>query len=229
MSDKTLAPRSNGSQLAHTGPRLRDLIYLDFEKCASIFSQLEGGLLREMQSTSETAGDARVTGELNIGIAKLGSGLGTNDKRQELESRVLHHDVLDRIESNLAEQQLLLDLNGKFPDGTPDEATVREAIEGHSFYVRAEGWVMVEDYRRMTRIASSFNSLMEFLVKCATDTVKKSPEYQQLSAQLRQMKENAKAQASRDQRAMEVERVKAIERQLASLIEAAASGGGIED
>ena len=34
-------------------PVIRDLVYLDFDKVASIFSQLEGGLVTEIKQTVE--------------------------------------------------------------------------------------------------------------------------------------------------------------------------------
>lgn len=211
------------------GPRLRDLVYLDFEKAASVFSQIEGGLLRETQSSVEAGMDGGISGELNVGFAKVGSRLGASDKSLELSSRVLHHDVLARIESWLASEKILLDMNDVFRGMKPSEDEIRAAMVGGPPYVRAEGWVMLEDYRRMSEIAANFNSLMAFLIRCSTDTAKKSPEYQELSAQLTEMKERAKAQPNRDERAREVERVKSIERQLEAMLEGAASGGKVED
>ena len=48
---------------------IRDLIYFDFDKAASIDSQLGGGLLNEIQSTSNANRD--LGGGIDFGIASL--------------------------------------------------------------------------------------------------------------------------------------------------------------
>ena len=182
-----------------------------------------------MQSSVETGTEGGLSGELNVGFAKLGSRLGANDKSLELVSRVLHHDVLARIEFRLANEQVLLDLNDVLGDKNPAEHEVRAAIAGGAPYVRAEGWTMIEDYRRITDIASNFNVLTEFLNRCATDTVKQSPEYQQLRAQIDEMSTQAKAQPNRDERARALQQAKVVEQQLEAMIQAAAGAGQIDD
>ncbi len=50
--------------------QLRDLIYFDFNKAASLFSQVEGGLLKEMQESSEAGRSKKVAGGLDLKVIK---------------------------------------------------------------------------------------------------------------------------------------------------------------
>jgi hypothetical protein len=95
-----LAARSTESRTEFT---LRDLLYLDFDKAASIWSQFEEGLLKSIDVTEDTGKD-RAAGTkfgLKFGVpgladAQAEANLGVDyiQKRSTLQSKILHHDVL---------------------------------------------------------------------------------------------------------------------------------------
>ena len=86
---------------------LRDLVYLDFDKAASIWSQCQQGLPDRM-SVTEDSGQSTAAGTKFGLLSIAGANLGVDylEKRSTLESRTLHHDVLNRVELHLADSGL---------------------------------------------------------------------------------------------------------------------------
>ena len=91
---------------------LRDLVYLDFDKAASIWSQCQQGLPDRM-SVTEDSGQSTAAGTKFGLLSIAGANLGVDylEKRSTLESRTLHHDVLNRVELHLADSGLVTDLS----------------------------------------------------------------------------------------------------------------------
>src|SRR4051812_20001041 len=129
---------------------LRDLLYLDWEKAASIFSQLQGGLLKETQESAEKARERRAGLGLSIGPFRPEIGGSAADRASVVETRVMHHDLLLTIEDALFRGGAAVDLSSY---ETAEEA--RAAAE-QCAYIRAEGWVAIEDNDRIDRMSASF-------------------------------------------------------------------------
>ena len=90
--------------------KIRDLLYFDFAKAASIWSQIEGGL-QERISVSEELADESST-QVGAGIPRfVEAKFGTLDveKRSILESKVLHHNLLNDLESSSHRLGLVVD------------------------------------------------------------------------------------------------------------------------
>lgn len=170
---------------------IRDLIYFDADKTASIVSQLEGGLPRETKIGAEaTSGTG---GELGIGFGPLRAGVsGRGDKTTSiLESRTMHHDLLDRLEQGLFQRGVAIDLNDAAElkqDLAPDD--LRSIIDGAS-YIRAEGWAAIDDYRQVEAMLNSLNRLMSFVAMTQEGSYTQHPELANISNRL----ENARRQA----------------------------------
>jgi len=81
-----------------SGIVLRDLIYFDFGKSMSLFSQVEGGLLKEITPGTESSKDERSVRKYDLKLFKPEFGGVAAEKTSQLESRVLHHDLLVRLE-----------------------------------------------------------------------------------------------------------------------------------
>ncbi|HEX5502370.1 MAG TPA: hypothetical protein VFW96_07080, partial [Thermomicrobiales bacterium] len=134
------------------GAELRDLIYFDFNKAASLFSQAKGGLLKEIQESTESSHGKRAFGGIAAPFVKAEAGGDAQEKTSILESRVLHHDLLTRLEDWLNSEGQLLDLNvfSKQHDNGPLDFSnegIRNAISSPSFLV-VEGWAEFQDYER---------------------------------------------------------------------------------
>src|SRR4051812_47667118 len=95
---------------------LRDLLYFDFDKAASLWSQLAGGLREKVSLTTEGQSDKKRG--LTLGIPKVFeaqfSGAAA-EKQSVLESKTLHHDLLNLLEENLTDLGLAVDLNRAVP------------------------------------------------------------------------------------------------------------------
>jgi hypothetical protein len=198
---------------------VRDLLYLDFEKAASIWSQLEGGL-RERISITEDEGGGRKAG-VRFGIPKIAEaelGVDYADKRSTLESKILHHDVLNRVESQLNEAGLVADLS-EHPKTESSAESIRIAI-GSRPYLKALGWGVIEDYQRILTIAERFNDVVDFIGKCAFQSIKKSPDYLVLCEQIETLRSETNKLIDRNQKAVAKARVKELESALGGLTKA---------
>src|SRR5688572_5575073 len=107
---------------------LRDLLYLDFDKAASIWSQFEEGLLDKLSITEETGKDRAAGAKFGFpGIAEANLGVDYVQKRSTLQSKTLHHDVLNRVELRLDKAGLVTDLS-TLPRSESSPEIIREAL-----------------------------------------------------------------------------------------------------
>jgi len=180
--------------------QIRDLLYFDFDKAASIWSQFEGGL-RERLSVSEDTSKGQKAGA-RLGIPKLAEaslGVDYGHKSTTLESKVLHHDLLNLVEEGLSKSGLVVDLGAGPPAHVSTAQTIRDEI-GDRPYLKAHGLGVIEDYESMLSTLEQFNDVVGFVARCEWQS---SPEYQQavaaaelLRQELPQIKDrNKKAQA----------------------------------
>jgi len=163
---------------------IRDLLYFDFEKAASIFSQFDEGWLEQESVTEDSSkgqGAGVRLGIPNVAEAKLGAEY--LQKRSTLRSRTLHHNLLNLVEDRLAESDLVADLSSIGLDASHDGSAVRSVI-GNSPYLRAQGDSVIEDYRRILAISGKFNQFVDFFAKSTEQTAKASPAYLALKAKL---------------------------------------------
>jgi Asp-tRNA(Asn)/Glu-tRNA(Gln) amidotransferase C subunit len=156
---------------------LRDLIYFDFEKAASIFSQVEGGLLQETQTEVESNQDKSKTHKFDLKLWKPEFGNMSTEKKSQIESRILHHDLLIRIEEKLDELGVLVDINNELNDSDLNAELIRLKLEGAS-YVRAEGWAAIEDYKQINKFMEKFNDISDYVEKCRIINTKEFKETQ---------------------------------------------------
>lgn len=196
---------------------LRDLLYLDFDKAASIWSQFERGLLERISVTEDT-GKTRAAGtKFGVpGVAGVNLGVDYLDKRSTLESKTLHHDVLNRIEERLIQAGLVTDLSEAVNPSESSAETIRDAI-GNRPYLRAEGHSVVEDYRRIVAISEKFNELVAFIARSGQEAIKQSPEYKQLEDLIAAAREAANTVQDRNQKAVQRDKAKTIQRQIEDL------------
>lgn len=200
-------------------PVIRDLIYFDFDKAASLFSQVEGGLLTETKSGSESTLDKKNAHKLNIKLYSGEFAKGVADKSTDLETRILHDDLLVQIEQTLFDENIAIDLNSNLGRLGQSSLRVREAIADYS-YIKVEGWAAIEDYGRFQRIAEQYNKFGEFVLKCGEAEWKQSPAYMEPQMQLDNMKAQAKNEVKAAQRAVLNADVKRAERIVNDLIAA---------
>jgi hypothetical protein len=197
--------------------QLRDLLYLDFDKAASIWSQVEGGL-RERVSITHDAGNGQRVG-VRFGIPKVAEaelGVDYAGKRSILETRILHHDILNRIDDVLTASDLIVDINSTVDGSEVDVAQIRQAI-GDVPYLKATGDSVIEDYQRIFNISERFNEIAKFVVDCGMQSIKNSQEYVELQTQLQSAKSEIRKIKDHHQRSLQSQHVQEFEQLLKNL------------
>jgi hypothetical protein len=118
--------------------RLRDILYFDLDKATSLISQVEGGLAQ-----SRTEGAEAVTDDRNIRrydllkVFRAEFGGIESVKKTVLETKVLHHDLLMRLEDTLFAAGFAIDVNSVVAKASLQET--REQFSSAT-YLRAKGW-----------------------------------------------------------------------------------------
>jgi hypothetical protein len=197
---------------------IRDLIYFDFEKAASIYSQLEGGL-RERVSISEDSGKDRNAGT-KFGIPRLAEaklGVEYTEKTSILETKFLHHDLLNRVEEQLESMDVIADIDTVLTPAESSAENIRAAI-GEKPYIRASGWGVLEDYQRILSISENFNEIIKFIAYCGTDAMKQTPKYIELQGQIQDARGKLSTIKDKNQRAAHKERINAIEKTISKML-----------
>ena len=174
---------------------LRDLIYFDFEKAASIASQLEGGLATEIQESHSRLREAG--GEIDARVATLGGTVANT--RTTLETKSIHHSLLVKVEDALFRAGVAFDLNGDVSSGEHDFSVLHERMIKQP-YVRAQGMSWFQDYERMKDYLLGINRIFEFSRESAKSELRNLPEFQELEREIetkRNAAKSAKATRSR--------------------------------
>ncbi len=197
---------------------LRDLIYFDVERVASIYSQLRGGLVREIQDAVESTGELRGSLTVDAKLLKTEHGSTVAERVSRLESKVFHHDLLVRVEDDLSARGLLLDLHESMVPDNADQA--RHRITARP-YVRSEGLVVIDDYSGLQSIARNFNSLAAFIQRCGLSNFEQSDAYRELTEIVSSLERNAST-AKGPERQQARDELRANQEALAALRQAAA-------
>ena len=191
---------------------LRDLLYLDWEKAASIFSQLQGGLLSETQESAEKARERRAGLGLALGPLRPEVGGSAAERASIVETRVLHHDLLLAIEDALFLGGAAVDLASY---ASAEEARTAAAS---SAYIRVEGWAALEDNARVDHIAANFLDVIGIIRRSLTaGLLEESPELQDLRTKLDEQREAANT-GTKAHRAEARRRAAQLEAQLNSVL-----------
>jgi hypothetical protein len=128
------------------------------------------------------------------------------EKTSQLESRVLHHDLLVRIESYIFENNLGIDLS----DTKIESVISAEAIHGklsRASCLRVEGWSAIEDHERIKNLAAKFNSIAAFIGRSSMRAVEQSDDYKTLQKNLDEAKAQVKAEKDKNKRARSIAQI----------------------
>ena len=193
--------------------QVRDLIYFDFDKAASIWSQFEGGLLERTSISEDETGSTK--SGLKAGIPKifeasLGAEIG--DKQSRLETRILHHDLLNKLENILKEAELIIDLDQTIERNEEAAEKIRETI-GNIPYIKSSGQSVIEDFNRILIISQSFNDLVGFINKSIIQNFEKSESFIKLKEDIQNRKQEISKKTGKN-KVIEKEKLKQIERSI---------------
>ena len=190
-------------------PFLRDLIYFDFEKTASIASQLEGGLIKEIQE-SYSQGE-----ELGGGFKAyfLNAGMNVKDTESTLIIHSIHHDLLERVEQALLDANVAVDLNQEFDSDNREIEALHKTLKQKP-YVRVEGVCRFHDYQRMKNHIDGINKIGEFMGNSARDSIEKS-----MQEQIEKAEMQIKATTDRNQKKIKEREVRDQKKRLNDIVD----------
>lgn len=190
--------------------QIRDLLYLDFDKAASLWSQIEGGLRETVSESSESGKGQKAEAKLKIPkLAEANLGVDYLGKRSILETKTLHHDVLNGIEGVLTKSKLVVDLADTFASEVTAEK-LRESI-GEFPYLRVTGPSVFEDYQRILSISEKFNDIAKFVTQCGLQPIKESEEYRECLRLIKDKKIELNRTKDRNQKAILSKQIKDLE------------------
>lgn len=200
-------------------PQVRDILYFDFEKASSIWSQLQWGQLEKISVTSEENTNHQMGAGLGIpNLADVKLNVGEGEKRTILETRILHHDLLNRIESLLTSAGLVININQALTSTELSIENIHNSI-GKTPYIIATGSSTIEDYQRILSISERFNELAKFVGRSAMDGVKESPEYLEIEKTINELKEASKSITDRNKKAQAKVQIQALESNIKSMLQ----------
>ncbi len=203
---------------------VRDLLYLDFEKAASIWSQFEGGL-RERVAITDDDGKGQKAG-VKFGIPKIAEAtLGAEyaQKRSTLETKILHHDILNRVDDELSGLNLVIDLSASIEADESSPEAVRAAVRGYP-YVKATGACVIEDYPRILAISERFFDVINFVARCGMESLKQAPEYVAFQQQIEAAKDKVRKTHDHNKKAIATKQLQALESSLGGMAAKQLSG-----
>lgn len=202
---------------------IRDFIYLDLPKVSSIFSQITGGLVTGTEILTGNEKDQRNIRKYDLKIFTPEFGGTEKSSSQMVESRVMHHDLFNRVEKLLFENGFATDVNESF---SSDDVESGVFYKKHSeiYYIRCTGWAIFEDYEKMKNIAQNHNKLMEFIKRSALSNIKDSQEYKDLVAQIEIAKKDANKEKDRNKKALLKSQISSLERKIKEQLESSLSG-----
>ncbi len=196
---------------------IHDLIYFDFEKASSIWSQFQWGQSQSITTTQDDIVDKKVKGSLGFpGYAGFSGEKGQNEKTSIIETKILHHDLLNRVEALLLDADLVIDLDKGINKDETSPEVVRSAI-GVKPYVKAHGWSVIEDYIRILSVIAKFPNIMDLIAYSQLETLRKNPEIAQLEKQLSDKRKEIERIKDRNKRAVEKGKLDSIEKQFNEL------------
>lgn len=207
---------------------IRDFIYFDFAKAASIFSQISGGFITEMEARAEETKDERNVRKYALPFFKPEFGGIQTEKTTLLESRVLHHDLYTRIEQFLFNQGYAVDFSSDFNIEDVKKGVLHDKL-GDKFYIKAEGWGVIEDYQRLKGLAQKLNNINAFIKQCASYSLEKTPESQELRTLISQKKGEVLAIQDRNKRKVEESKLKKLESKLYEEVREKTGLKGVDD
>lgn len=198
-------------------PLIKDLIYFDQDKTASILSQFEGGLTKELKEEKEASSGKNRANKIDVKLFQREFGGMDNEKLVQMQTKVIHHDLLNRVENLLIDNSMLLDINEATDKGILDDLVIRKLLD-NVFYIKAEGFCTINDFVRLQGIMNEFNWLTEFINKCNRNALEQTPDYLEIKNQLDKLKDDVNNTKDRELKAKKRLLLKSKENEIKSLI-----------
>jgi hypothetical protein len=170
---------------------IKDFMYLDMEKVSSLYSQLSGGIVQSVEASSTSSGNSKNLRNYDFKIFKHEAG-GTESESQALkEVRVSHHDIYNELENDLFEKGYAAEIGVDVSKEAVDSGEATKIFES-ALCIKVEGYVVLEDYERITRIAHNYEDIVGFINNSIKSNLNETPELKDLIEKIDVMKEDIK-------------------------------------
>ena len=119
---------------------------------SSLYSQLSGGVVQSFEASTTSSENSKNLRNYDFKIFKHESG-GTESGAQSFkEIRASHHEIYNELENALFKHGYTVEIG---VDVTPHdiESGLAADIFEKALCIKAEGYAVLEDYQRITRIA----------------------------------------------------------------------------
>lgn len=206
---------------------LRDYLYIDLPRISSLYSQLTGGLVTEIAHSRTSEHDEKNIRQYDLKVFKPEFGGSKTEGTEFVETRVMHHDLVNEVEALLLKNNFCIDANNALNPSLIESGEAHERLRD-AFYIKANGWALMEDFERIKSTSKRFNDLVKFINGSSLHNFKESSEYRALERQLEELKENSKSIKDRNQRSEYNRQVRVIEDQINEAVKNASSAGGID-
>jgi hypothetical protein len=170
---------------------IKDFIYLDMEKVSSLYSQLSGGMVQSVESSSATSEDSKNLRNYDFKLFKHEAG-GTKAGSSVLkETRVSHHEIYNLLEQELFSNGYAAEIGVDISKENIDSGDAVKIFES-ALCIKAEGHIVLEDYERLTRIADNYDDIRKFINNSIQSNLKETPELKEFIANIDVKKEEIK-------------------------------------
>jgi hypothetical protein len=203
---------------------MRDIVYFDESKAASLHSQLVGGLTTGITASEQEGTDKAKGAEIDAHLINLQLSSNRSSGVSYSETKILHHDILGRLEKLLFEKGFAIDVNESVSSGTINGSIFRDLIKDIS-YIRIESEAVFHDHSRLIEIVKHFPQLIEFVSRCAIDNFQKSDSYGLLATQIAEQKSQAKTIKDKNKKSKVERQIKQLEQDLHNTVEKAVGEG----
>ena len=188
---------------------LYDYLYVDLEKSISLYSQLTGGVVELIETQLEKGLTSDNKRSFDFKVFKHDAGRTSQDKEQDKTTIKPHHALLQELETELSSSGYLLDLDNFHETKTLKDTELRAMLKS-ALCIRCTGRIVIEDYERLKKISQDFPDIVKLINRSHTNSIKESPEYQNIEQQLNQienmnLERNKKAAAKRQARKLKAE------------------------
>lgn len=206
---------------------LYDYLYVDLPKVISLYSQLTGGVVESRETTHEHGRTADNKRAYDFKVFRHDAGGTANDTSGTKELVKPHHAVLAELEGELTRQGYLLDLNTGNSVRSLRDPTLRQMM-ANALCIKVTGRAVIEDYERMKGISKNFPEIVKLINKSIESSLKDSPEYRGVMAEIQVVAEEIRQEKDRNRKAQKEERLRHIKQRMEDILNSAAKVGAVE-
>ncbi len=194
---------------------IRDFIYFDLAKAASMLSQVEGGVVAETETSRDKSEEDKSAWRFDIKVLQSELGGAESETRRTVEKRIAYHEIFGRLENTLSECGMVLNVNSTALPGSISDGSVHEQVRS-SACCRVTGWTYFEDFSRMCTILERFNSISRFVVRCSALA---NPDFLEVQSQIEEVRIAIDTVTNKTDKARLRQQLSASERQIKAIEE----------